>query len=297
MSETMTYDPGTDTVTTEDNLTPDEQNSLEVGTEIENQQEQLLAGKYKNAQELEKAYAALEAKLGSKDTEETAEPEEKAEAVVDEDIGDVENPYNDDGSINMESVNEVYGEQLVNLFQNNNIDPWTISKHFHANNGEITDAMYSQLEGAGLSRSAVDAYLDGRAVQSGYRDSAEPVADLTESDANSIKNSVGGEAQYNQMTQWAAQNLDQNVIEAFDNLLDSGNAGAIQLAVNGIRAQYENATGYEGRMYTGKAPKSSGDVFRSQPELVAAMSDPRYDQDPAYRQDIIEKLDRSDLAF
>ena len=294
MAETMTYDPGTDSVTTENNLTPDEQDSLEVGTEMQNQQEGLLAGKYKDAQELEKAYAELEAKLGSQEEKST---EDKAEPVVDEAIGDVENPYNEDGSINTESVNEVYGEQLSNLFQNNNIDPWVISKHFHENNGEITDAMYSQLEGAGLSRSAVDAYLDGRAVQSGYRDSAEPVADLTESDANSIKNSVGGEAQYNQMTQWAAQNLDQNVIEAFDNLLDSGNAGAIQLAVNGIRAQYENATGYEGRMYTGKAPKSSGDVFRSQPELVAAMSDPRYDQDPAYRQDIIEKLDRSDLAF
>ena len=289
----MTYDPGTDTVTTEENLTPEEQNSLEVGTEMENQQEQLLAGKYKNAEELEKAYAELEAKLGSKETEET---EEKAETVVDEEIGDVENPYNDDGSINMESVNEVYGEQLGNLFQNNNIDPWTISKHFHANNGEITDAMYSQLEGAGLSRSAVDAYLDGRAVQSGYR-GGEDVADLSESDANSIKNSVGGEAEYNQMTEWAASNLDQNTIQAFDSLLDSGNAGAIQLAVNGLKAQYEDATGYEGRMYTGKAPKTSGDVFRSQPELVAAMSDPRYDQDPAYRQDVIEKLDRSDLAF
>ena len=296
MSETMTYDPGTDTVTTEQTLTPDEQDSLAVGEEMQNQQEQLLAGKYKNAQELEKAYAELEAKLGAQDTEETAEPEEKAEAVVDADIGEVENPYNEDGSINMESVNEVYGEQLGNLFQNNNIDPWTISKHFHANNGEITDAMYSQLEGAGLSRSAVDAYLDGRAVQSGYKGS-EDVADLSESDANSIKNSVGGEAEYNQMTEWAASNLDPDTIQAFDTLLDSGNAGAIQLAVNGLKAQYENATGYEGRMYTGKAPKTSGDVFRSQPELVAAMNDPRYDRDPSYRQDVIEKLDRSDLAF
>ena len=295
----MTYDPGTDTVTTEQNLSPEEQNSLEVGTELEAQQESLLAGKYKNAQELEKAYAELEAKLGSQDNteaEDTTEPEEKAEAVTDEEIGDVENPYNDDGSLNMESVNEVYGEQLGNLFQNNNIDPWTISKHFHANNGEITDAMYTQLEGAGLSRSAVDAYLDGRAVQSGYRDANES-ADLSESDANSIKNSVGGEAEYNQMTTWAAQNLEPDVINAFDTLLDSGNAGAIQLAVNGLKAQYEDATGYDGPMYTGKAPKTSGDVFRSQPELVAAMSDPRYDQDPAYRQDVIEKLDRSDLAF
>ena len=50
-------------------------------------------------------------------------------------------------------------------------------------------------------------------------------------------------------------------------------------------------------MLTGKTAAEKGDVFRSQAELVAAMSDRRYDSDPAYRQDIIEKLDRSDLDF
>ena len=63
-----------------------------------------------------------------------------------------------------------------------------------------------------------------------------------------------------------------------------------------MKSQYDNANGYEGRMLSGKAPKS-GDTFRSQQELVAAMNDRRYDNDPAYRQDVIEKLDRSDLQF
>ena len=72
---------------------------------------------------------------------------------------------------------------------------------------------------------------------------------------------------------------------------------AINLAVAGLKAQYDNANGVEGRMVTGKPPTNSGDVFRSQQELVAAMNDPRYDRDPAYRQDIIEKLDRSNLEF
>ena len=69
MAETMTYDPGTDTVTTENSLTPDEQESLKVGEEMESQQEQLLAGKYKNAEELERAYVELQSKLGEKNTE------------------------------------------------------------------------------------------------------------------------------------------------------------------------------------------------------------------------------------
>ena len=64
-----------------------------------------------------------------------------------------------------------------------------------------------------------------------------------------------------------------------------------------MKAQYDNVNGYEGRMLSGKAPRSSGDVFRSQAEVVAAMSDPRYDADPAYRQDLIQKLDRSDVDF
>jgi len=264
----MTYDPGTDTVTTEDNLTPDEQNSLEVGTEMENQQEQLLAGKYKNAEELEKAYAELEAKLGANETKDSTETEQ--EEVLPEESEEGSQEYSEGAQLITDASEEYWnnGEQLA---------PETIEK----------------LSGMS-SQDLVSAYMEYSKANPGQ---AAEVADLSETDANSIKNSVGGEAEYNQMTEWAASNLDQNTIQAFDNLLDSGNAGAIQLAVNGLKAQYEDATGYEGRMYTGKAPKSSGDVFRSQPELVAAMSDPRYDQDPAYRQDVIEKLDRSDLAF
>ena len=268
MSETMTYDPGTDTVTTENNLTPEEQNSLEVGTKMEEQQDQLLAGKYTNAEELEKAYIELQGKLGQNEKEDS--PEAKQEEVLQEESEESSEDYSE-------------GAQLI-------VDA---SEEYWSNDGNLSSETLEKFNGMS-SQDLVSAYME---YTKANPQQSEPVADLTERDANSIKNSVGGEAEYNQMTQWAASNLEPNVIEAFDNLLDTGNAAAIQLAVNGIRAQYENATGYEGRMYTGKPPKSSGDVFRSQPELVAAMSDPRYDRDPAYRQDVIEKLDRSDLAF
>ena len=275
MAETMTYDPGTDTVTTEDNLTQEEQESLVVGQEMENQQEQLLAGKYKNAQELEKAYAELEAKLGQQSEDQTddatkAEVEEEEEEGVEEEASDREispaetliteasSEYFDSGGLTEETMNkftQMSSQDLVNAYM------------------EMSKNNPQQLQQQGL------------------------VEDLSQGDVNTIKNSVGGEVEYNNMVNWAAQNLDQNTVQAFDSLLDSGNAGAIQLAVSGLRQQYEAAVGYEGRMLTGKAPKSSGDMFRSQPELVAAMSDPRYDNDPAYRQDVIEKLDRSDLEF
>ena len=78
-TNTFTVDTSPQTETLSDNLTTDEQDSLAVGEKIVEQQEQLLAGKYKDAQQLEKAYIELQKKLG--DGEETevaeAEPEEK----------------------------------------------------------------------------------------------------------------------------------------------------------------------------------------------------------------------------
>ena len=127
---------------------------------------------------------------------------------------------------------------------------------------------------------------------------AQEAADLSDAEINTVKNYVGGEQAYKNITSWAADNLDQQSIQAFDSIVNTGSVEAIKLAVNGLKNQYEQANGYEGKMYTGKAHSSTKDVYRSQAELVAAMSDQRYDNDPAYRQDVIAKLERSDnLSF
>ena len=71
----------------------------------------------------------------------------------------------------------------------------------------------------------------------------------------------------------------------------------VQLAIAGLKAEYERANGYEGEMLTGRAAQQPADVFRSQAEVVAAMSDARYDRDPAYRNDVFDKLERSNIQF
>ena len=63
MAETLTVDTTPDTETAVEALTPDEQESLAVGEKMVEQQEQLLAGKYKDAEALEKAYSELQKKL------------------------------------------------------------------------------------------------------------------------------------------------------------------------------------------------------------------------------------------
>ena len=291
MAETNTYtiNDTTPTETVSDNLTADEQDSLAVGEKMVEQQEQLLAGKYKDAQELEKAYIELQGKLGNKDkTEETAEKSEDTESEPD-------NSYLEDGSVNYDTVTETYGEAVTEKLKAAGVDPWALSSQFHENNGEVTDEMIGKLTGAGFSESAVRSYFAGQAAEAGYNSGT--AEDISDAQISEIKQSVGGDQVYSNVVNWAKANLDQSQTDAFDEVVNTGSIQAIKLAAAGLKAQYDQANGVEGRMVTGKSAPQTKDVFRSQAELVQAMNDRRYDRDPAYRQDVIEKLERSDIDF
>ncbi len=268
----MTYDAGTDSVTTLETLNAEEKDSLIVGEKMEAEQEQLLAGKYKNAEDLEKAYVELQKKLGETG-DETSETTGDTDAVDTEETSEETKEATEDSPA-VALINEASAEYYAN---DNTLSPETIEKF---------QSMSSQ--------DLVNAYLQ---LQQGQPAQQQTSVDMTDADVNSIKNSVGGEGEYGKLVGWAGENLDKGSIDAFDSIVETGNTQAIKLALSGLKSQYDSANGYEGRMLQGKAPKTSADVFRSQAEVVAAMSDSRYDDDPAYRQDLIAKLDRSDLKF
>jgi len=266
MAETLSYQEPQN-VTTVDNLTPEEQDSLAVGESISQQEEQIYAGKYKSAQELEKAYIELQAKLGEKSEEktETASAEEQPE----------DTPKMSEGATLITDASKEYYDN------GNKLSPETMAK-------------FSSMS----SQDLLKAYMEVSQSPEFQAQQDQPPADISQSDINQIKNSAGGDQAYANIINWAKSNLPQEKITAFDEVVNTGSVQAIQLAVSGLKSEYDNANGVEGRMVTGKtAPNNSGDVFRSQQELVAAMNDPRYDRDPAYRQDVIQKLDRSDLEF
>ena len=277
MAETLTYDAGTDTVTDGEgnNLTPAEQESLAVGEELVAQQEGLLAGKYKDAAELEKAYVELSRKLGEKgnqDSGEAGDTQDTAEVESEETTEETEEtPQASPAAELITSASDEFSEK-------GELTPETIEK-------------FSSMS----SKELVQAYLE---VQDSLPQVNSQAADIADAQVNDIKNFAGGEQAYSNLVNWAGENLGQADIDAFDQIVGTGSVEAIKLAVSGLKSQYDNANGYEGQMYTGKAPKTSQDSFRSQAELVAAMSDRRYDNDPAYRQDVIAKLERSDnLSF
>ena len=120
--------------------------------------------------------------------------------------------------------------------------------------------------------------------------------EMTEQDVSSVYNSVGGEEQYQALIGWAKDNFTEAEISAYDAVMDTGDMNQISFALQALYARYTDAVGSEGDLLQGK-PAASQSTFRSQAELIQAMNDPRYESDPAYRDDVIQKLGRSDLNF
>jgi len=265
MSETLSYQPETTTETVPDNLTPEEQDSLAVGEKLQADQEQLLAGKYKDAQELEKAYVELQKKLGEKEQSTEQATEEQPE----------DKPQLSEGASLITSASDEY----------------------YANGNKLSDETMAKFSSMS-SQDLIKAYMEvQKTPEFQQQQQSAPAADITPAQVNQIKNAAGGDQAYANIINWAKGSLPQDQLNAFNEVVNTGSVQAIQLAVSGLKSQYDNANGVEGRLVTGKTAPNNGDVFRSQQELVRAMNDPRYDNDPAYRQDVIEKLDRSDLEF
>ena len=259
MTEKLTYDP---TPADAPEFTEDEKDSIAVAEKLGEQESELLAGKYENAEQLEEAYLELQRKLGSDDDDEVED------TTLDED----EVEYDENVVAGIETIQDA-------------------SDEYYANEGELSEETMEKF-GEMSGKDLVEAYM---AIQ----ENSDPDAnypDISDSDLNTVYNSVGGEEQYNQLTSWAADNMNDSALEAFNSIINQGNPTAIQIAVAGMKAEYDNAEGYEGRMLQGKAARTT-DAFRSQAEVVQAMSDPRYDNDPAYRQDLYDKLERSNVQF
>ena len=266
MSETYSYDNTPDTEV----LTAEEQDSLEVGEQLVAEQEKLLAGKYKSTEDLEAAYLSLQKKLGQEEEDE------------------VDYESSDEGYEEEEGSDEEISENAPAVSLINEA-----SEEYYANEGTLSEETIEKFSEMS-SQDLVNAYLE---IQQNNPQANPQGIEMSDAQVNSVMNAAGGEAQYNRIVEWAASNLDNRSIDAFDSVVDSGNPAAINIAFAGLKSRYEEANGYEGRMLQGKAASSGGDLYRSQAELVAAMSDPRYDTDPAYRADVIEKLELSDLNF
>ena len=229
-------------------------------SELEAQEHSQYAGKFKSAEDLEKAYLELQKKLGQKETDESSSTDED-EDDDDGETAEEETPVAKRVSFLKEASEEYYSND-------NQLKPETIEKLKEMPSEEL-----------------IEAYLE---LQKN-----NPVAQsqpLSADAAKTIVDSVGGQDAYNDTLVWAADNLKPEEVAAYDNVVNSGNKDAIFFAVQALNQRYRDSVGFEGQQVSGKAPKSSVKGFRSNAELATAISDRRYRTDPAYRFDVEQKL-------
>ena len=253
---------------------PMSREDLETLAKNETDDDGLILGKFKSVEDLAASYKELEGKLGQK--EETTESETEAST---EETTEEESEFD---------AKEFYGEGLAEVLEEVGIDVQDISKRFQETS-EISEDDYSKLEEAGFSKTIVDTYLNG------LRGNSEGAAAIAGQQIESIKDSIGGDAEYTKLQSWATQNLPESDLNDFNSLLEQGNTSAIKWGVQGLYSQYKNAMGTEPDLVSGKSGQSGATPFRSSAEVQAAMKDPRYGKDVTYTENVYARMADSDV--
>ena len=209
-----------------------------------------LPEKFKSPEDMAKAYAEMEKKLGSGEqtSEEQAETQEAAEEAVEA------------AGLDMDSLSAEYNE-----------------------NGELSDESYEALAAAGIPREMVDAYVAGQeALADGFR--------------NELLEPVGGQENYDEMVGWAADNLPEAEIDAFNAAIESSDPNQMRMAVENLSNKYTSETGTEpGRMLNGRGGQATGSAYESTADLMKDMGNPEYATNPAFRAKVEAKLARSSI--
>lgn len=215
-----------------------------------------LPEKFKSPEDMAKAYSELEGKLGQ-NTKDTEDAFEETE-------------YSGE-----ESATEV-----SQLLDSKGLD-FDVFQQEYQETGELSEEAYAALEEAGFSQSMVDSWIAGQ----------DALATQMTADMQAI---VGGGETYTEMVTWASQNLPAEEVEAYNATMDTQDPKMVRLAVQGLYARYRSEA-EPSLMQGGTGAVSTGGKFESTAELTAAMSDPRYAKDPAYRQAVADKLQKSSL--
>lgn len=223
-----------------------------------------LPEKFKSAEDLAKAYSELEKKLGSRQAPEATE---KAQDGKDQekgtDLPDAEETARkaaESAGLNFDDMSARYWE-----------------------NGSLDETDYEALEKSGIPKNIVDQFIAGQEA-------------LLNTTRQGVFNAVGGEQTYVAMTEWAADNMSESEIDAYNKAVNSGDMNMAMMAVKGLQARFSAAEGFEPtRSVSGANAKPTANVYRSIAELEKDINDPRYKNDTAFRRDVEQKLARSDI--
>jgi len=236
-------------------IDPESEEAVDAVSEEQTQEDrpEWLPEKFKSPEDMANAYSELEKKMGAGAKEDQQEQEEG------ETTDEEEQP--DDNTKEDTNTNDVIVEA---------------SKEFFENDGVISEETYKNLAEIGLPKELVDSYAAGQQA-------------LQQSEEGSIKSVTEGN--WDQMAEWAANNLSPEEVETFDDIVQNGTVEQAKLATKGLYAQFKAENGVSPKLVQGAVNGSSTMPFKSNQELARAMSDPRYKSgDKSYHEEIDRRI-------
>jgi len=223
----------------------------------EDERPEWLPEKFKNAEDLSKAYSELEKKL-STDKQVTDNPKEK----VEESKTDLSIPKATEEKADVSTLDKFYSE--------------------YSENGSLTEDSYTELAKQGLNKDLVDTYIAGQKA-------------IAENQSASIFDTVGGKDKYQELMTWAGENLSESDVASYNSITDTGSVDQIKFAEQGLMAQAGMNKSKQPDLFQGDVNVQNTKSFNSLAQVTEAINDPRYTTDPVYRKEVEDKIDKSNV--
>ena len=249
------------------------------------QGESSIPEKFQNAsrEDVIKAYQELERMKGQPQEAEapgTPSSEEPAET-------------NEEFSYTPEAASDFYGKENVAALAEKGIDMASVMEKADA--GEDVSESYEALaEVFNVSTDVIDNYITSAQASQGDTPA------LTEQDGVDVRNAIGGDQAFQDVTEWAGKNLDKGMLDEYNKIADSNKDAAIW-ALRTMQGMMGNPNAVvEPKLYGG-GTEPSVERYTSKQQVLDAMNKKNdrgqrlYDVDEAYQQKVAKIMAKSDI--
>ena len=215
-----------------------------------------LPDKFESPEDMAEAYAQLEQKLSSQDTQQVKKTEETPAPIASQE--QVSEALTKQG-IDFEKYAREYGEE-----------------------GALSERSYEELADKGMTQDVVNTWITGQ----------QAIADKV---LNQAYDAVGGTEEYESLVKWASTSLNDKEIDSFNRAIEAPNSDDVVFAIKSLNARRSMEDGQAPTLLQGDTGGTGVDSFKSVAQLTKAMNDPRYSNDPAYRDEVTQKLSQSSI--
>tara|TARA_R100000700_G_scaffold1676_1_gene3881 strand:- start:2270 stop:3121 length:852 start_codon:yes stop_codon:yes gene_type:complete len=227
-----------------------------------------ILGKFETQEDLQNAYQALEKKLHEPSNNQIQDTNS-------------ENPEPSSGQVSENNNTENSSEpNQENTNTENNTERTAVTEAYQAlqEAGEINEEIYAKFEEAGVPKELVDR------VQKLEQYKAD----------NEMKEMSAGVEDYKGLISWAANNLSENEITTYDNIMENGTPDEMRFAIKNLDARMRAETkSPQSNLVKADAIAHSEGGYKTQAHMLADMQDPRYHSDPSFRDKVMEKSFKS----